>query len=86
MLSLFKSNESWFRAKRYGYGSGLPIVWQGWVLTALHLGAIMAVAYGLNDRLLIMVPLLMLVTFAPLPLYAARTEGGWKWRNGGELD
>ena len=23
----------WFAPKRYGYGSGLPISWQGWVLT-----------------------------------------------------
>jgi hypothetical protein len=22
----------WFRAKRYGWGWGLPLVWQGWVV------------------------------------------------------
>lgn len=76
----------WFRAKRYGYGSALPMAWQGWVLTVLHLAAIAGVAYGLKDYLLIMVPLLMIATFAPLPIYKARTEGGWKWRNGGVPD
>ena len=25
----------WFPAKRYGWGWGLPIVWQGWVVMAL---------------------------------------------------
>ena len=24
----------WFAPKRYGYGSGMPIAWQGWVLSA----------------------------------------------------
>jgi len=27
----------WFRAKRYGYGWGLPISWQGWVVMVLWL-------------------------------------------------
>ncbi len=31
-------SKPWFAAKRYGYGSGLPIAWQGWaVLTAYML-------------------------------------------------
>jgi len=25
-------NNYWFRAKRYGWGWGLPITWQGWVV------------------------------------------------------
>lgn len=25
----------WFRAKRYGWGWGLPTAWQGWVVMAL---------------------------------------------------
>jgi hypothetical protein len=28
----------WFPAKRYGWGWGLPIAWQGWVVLALFLG------------------------------------------------
>jgi hypothetical protein len=30
--------------------------------------------------------LLMLAIFAPLPIYAAHTEGGWKWRHNGKPD
>lgn len=26
----------WFRAKRYGWGWGLPLRWQGWVVLALY--------------------------------------------------
>jgi hypothetical protein len=28
------------------------------------------------------VPLAFLIALAPMPIYAARTEGGWKWRWG----
>ena len=29
--------EVWFRAKRYGWGWGLPCAWQGWVVLAVWL-------------------------------------------------
>ena len=32
----------WFAPKRYGYGSGAPIAWQGWLV----LGAYLAVVVG----------------------------------------
>jgi hypothetical protein len=28
----------WFRAKTYGWGWGLPLRWQGWVVLALFVG------------------------------------------------
>ena len=27
----------WFRAKRYGWGWGLPSAWQGWVVLVIYL-------------------------------------------------
>lgn len=30
----------WFPAKRYGWGWGLPITWQGWVVLAAYVGLI----------------------------------------------
>ncbi len=27
-----KSSNIWFPAKKYGYGWGMPVVWQGWVV------------------------------------------------------
>ena len=27
--------QYWFRAKRYGWGWGLPVAWQGWLVLAL---------------------------------------------------
>jgi hypothetical protein len=83
MLHAFMNTGPWFRAKRFGYGAGLPFKWQGWVLLLSHMALIIGLALLLADRLLIFVPLILLVALAPMPLYAARTEGGWKWRGGG---
>jgi hypothetical protein len=83
MLHRFLEKGPWFRPKRFGYGAGLPFKWQGWVLLFAHMGFICGMAFALSDRTLLMLPLVLIVAFAPMPIYAARTEGGWKWRNGG---
>ena len=38
------SNEKqyWFPAKRYGWGWGLPTVWQGWVVFVIYFALILA--------------------------------------------
>lgn len=36
---------AWFAPKRQGYGAGLPIRWQGWVV----LGAYLLVVIGLKS-------------------------------------
>jgi len=28
----------WFRAKRYGWGWGLPLTWEGWLVLAVFVG------------------------------------------------
>ena len=72
----------WFVAKRYGYGAGLPIAWQGWAL----LGAYMAIL-GLAAWLLSAAPIGLLAvgisaTFILLLIAARTTRGGWRWRWG----
>jgi hypothetical protein len=32
----------WFPAKRYGWGWGLPVAWQGWAVVGVWLGAVVA--------------------------------------------
>ncbi|MFD1766191.1 hypothetical protein ACFSAG_04960 [Sphingorhabdus buctiana] len=82
MLHLFFDKQPWFRAKRYGYGAGLPMKWQGWVLMLAHIALIMGLGISIGDRPEVALPLLLLAGFAPLPIYAAKTEGGWRWRWG----
>ena len=83
MLHLLFEKGPWFRAKRYGYGAGLPFKWQGWVLMLTHIALIIGLAVALGERPMVALPLILLAGIAPLPIYAARTEGGWKWRWGG---
>ncbi|AQA00182.1 hypothetical protein BWQ93_18210 [Sphingopyxis sp. QXT-31] len=80
MLHLLTDNRPWFRPRSRGYVTGLPIAWQGWLVIALHIALITGVAVLLAERPLPMTIFVILAGLAPLPIYRARTEGGWKWR------
>ena len=83
MLHLFMDEGAWFRAKKFGYGAGLPFKWQGWALLLSHMAVIIGLALLFKDSPVTLVPLALFIALAPMPIYAARTEGGWKWRCGG---
>ena len=34
------SEGDWFAPKRFGYGAGLPIAWQGWVVMAAYFATV----------------------------------------------
>ncbi|MBA3942703.1 MAG: hypothetical protein C0520_15980 [Sphingopyxis sp.] len=80
MLHLFLDNRPWFRPKSRGYGTGLPIAWQGWVLMAAHIALITGVAVLLQGRPIAMTIAVLVAVLAPMPIYRVRTEGGWRWR------
>ena len=46
MMHLFMRKGPWFRAKSHGFGTGLPIVWEGWFFIALHVAMITGLAAG----------------------------------------
>lgn len=80
MASEFDS-QPWFRAKRVGYGAGLPIAWQGWVMLLAHGLALAGATILLRDTAAwIHAVVIVLVALLPMPLYRAKTEGGWHWR------
>ncbi len=77
------SNDSaWFAPKRFGLGSGLPIAWQGWALLAAHVALIFAGLPLAEHSHAAFAAYAIVVGCTPLPLYAAKTRGGWKWRWG----
>nr|WP_294851001.1 hypothetical protein [uncultured Sphingomonas sp.] len=78
------NDKPWFQPKRYGLGSGLPIAWQGWLLMVVHVGGILLLAILFADRPALMLATVLPWSFLPLPIYAAKTQGGWKWRWGEE--
>lgn len=80
MLHLLLDDRPWFRPKSRGYGTGLPIAWQGWLMLAMHIALITGIAVLLQDRPAMMTIAVVLAGLAPMPLYRAKTEGGWRWR------
>lgn len=81
-------SKAWFAPKQVGYGSGLPISWEGWTVL-IGFFAMMAGTRALVFRfvpgpqatLLWLVCVAVLVA-ALILIARAKTEGGWRWRNG----
>jgi hypothetical protein len=85
MLNLFLEEGAWFRAKRFGYGAGLPFKWQGWV-TLVSYVLVMTGLGLLSDRsgtvpTAVTVTLMLIITALFVVIVRKRTEGGWKWRS-----
>lgn len=73
----------WFSAKSHGLGSGLPIAWQGWLLTALYLGVVLVAGLLLAERSPWVFGSVIFTATAIFLLIAAKTtRGGWRWRWG----
>jgi len=70
----------WFAPKRYGYGAGLPISWQGWALTAAYVAIVVAAVHMLRDYPLGMAGIAITATALFLLIAARTTRGGWRWR------
>jgi hypothetical protein len=72
----------WFAPKRYGYGAGLPISWQGWALTIGFVALIIPLSVVLRDRPAAMIAAIIPPTAAFVVICAITTRGGWRWRWG----
>ncbi|WP_336945036.1 hypothetical protein ABHV46_03455 [Asaia sp. BMEF1] len=83
-------NTAWFRPRRYGYGAGLPIAWQGWVALGLLLLVVIAPSFFLflippPYRIVAMIGSLFIALCATgifLALCRNHTYGGLRWRWG----
>ena len=74
----------WFAPKRYGYGAGLPISWQGWVLTFVFV-ALFGIAGLIAHRstpAFLSIAAILITTF--MVISSRTTKGGWRWRWGDE--
>ena len=77
-------NPEWFAPKRYGYGSGLPIAWQGWAITLGFMAFAILTALFFSTRPLILFAILIPATVTLMVITARTTRGGWRWRWGDE--
>jgi hypothetical protein len=72
----------WFAPKRYGYGSGPPISWQGWVLTIAFVVGVAVLGILLVSKPMVFIAILIPLTVAFSTIAAKTTRGGWRWRWG----
>jgi hypothetical protein len=72
----------WFAARRYGYGAGLPISWQGWALTigVVAIAILFSKWFAARPLQLVAALLPLIVAFGVIS--ARTTRGGWRWRWG----
>jgi hypothetical protein len=72
----------WFAPKRYGYGAGLPISWQGWAVLAGFLALAFVVSAKLRDDPVVTIAIMVPAVATFLVIVAKTTRGGWRWRWG----
>jgi hypothetical protein len=72
----------WFAPRRLGYGAGLPIRWQGWLVLGLYLAVVLGAAVLLGDRPAALLALVVPATMLFMIVCARTTRGGWRWRWG----
>ncbi|MFL6722076.1 MAG: hypothetical protein ACJ8FT_09790 [Sphingomonas sp.] len=75
-------DPQWFAPKRFGYGAGLPISWQGWTLTLGYSALVIGLSIRLKDHPLQLTAVLVPLTVALLVICARTTRGGWRCRWG----
>jgi hypothetical protein len=70
----------WFRAKRYGWGWGLPLTWQGWVVLIAYIAALLVpLAFGAAAA---WVSIAALVVGTPIMVWIGYRKGerpAWRW-------
>jgi hypothetical protein len=72
----------WFAPKRYGFGSGLPIRWQGWVVLIVYAAIVTGAFFLFGERSAAAFATLIIATALLLVITARTTRGGWRWRWG----
>lgn len=72
----------WFAPKRYGYGAGLPISWQGWTLLTGYILLLAGGGFLIPYSLVAYASVVTMLTAAFVVVVAHTTKGGWRWRWG----
>lgn len=76
----------WFAPKRYGYGTGLPISWQGWAIMIGFIALVILLSLIIRRHPLQLIAALIPPTLAFILICARTTRGGWRWRWGDKDD
>ena len=77
------ADDGWWAPKRYGYGAGLPIAWQGWAATLAYVLLITGSAFGvLPHSVGAFIAIVAGATAVLIVICFFKTRGGWRWRWG----
>jgi hypothetical protein len=76
----------WFAPKRYGYGTGLPISWQGWAVLIGFIAIVVLLAATIRRQPAQLIAALVPTSALFILICAKTTKGGWRWRWGDEGD
>ncbi|MSP94191.1 MAG: hypothetical protein EXR00_02885 [Alphaproteobacteria bacterium] len=83
-------SEYWFKPKLRGIGPGVPLNWKGWALFGAYIAAILSVpsamilTIGYEGSPLLRFGVVGIISVPFLFLMWRKTEGGWRWRRGGD--
>lgn len=72
----------WFPAKRYGWGWGVPLCWQGWAVLGAYMAVILAASAGLAVRghVVAFNVVVVIATAALIAVCLAKGEPPrWRW-------
>jgi hypothetical protein len=81
-MIMWDDDKAWFAPKRYGYGSGLPIAWQGWAALFLYIATLAAAGVLIRYSWIAYAGIVAVATAAFVLVCAQKTRGGWRWRWG----
>jgi hypothetical protein len=79
---MMDDRTEWFAPNRYGYGTGWPIAWQGWAVTAAFLAIVVLAGVLLKDKPGLQATIIFPALAVFLSIAAKTTRGGWRWRWG----
>ncbi len=77
-----KSQSYWFPAKKYGWGWGFPITWQGWAVLILFIVVVIALSILFNpvDYPLAFIASMIISSAALIAIcYAKGEPPQWRW-------
>ena len=76
------NGPEWFAPKRHGYGSGLPVAWQGWAVLSAYMVIVGVATWLLSAAPIALFAAIISATFILLLSASRTTRGGWRWRWG----
>ncbi|PNS09748.1 hypothetical protein Lysil_1377 [Lysobacter silvestris] len=74
----------WFPTKRYGWGWGLPIAWQGWVVLALFIASALIGSYYIQphrNHAIFAVFIICLIGLLTFVMWLKGEPPSWHWGN-----